>query len=82
MPSCAHLHACCQQSHSTRQAGAGALIPPWVGVCPCVQMPMPESPPWWEAFEATAEQVHRVCAVLVELYSRPKAEVRQQKRVW
>lgn len=36
---------------------------------------MPEDPAWWEAFEASTDQVHRVCAVLLELYSRPRAEV-------
>ncbi|GAB4814067.1 hypothetical protein N2152v2_001113 [Parachlorella kessleri] len=39
-----------------------------------LKMPMPENPPWWEVFEATQEQVHGVCAALLELYSRPKAE--------
>lgn len=44
-----------------------------------LQVPMPESPPWWEAFEATQEQVHRVAATLLELYSRPKAQVRSAR---
>lgn len=39
-----------------------------------LKLPMPESPPWWEAFEATEHQVHCVCAILLDLYSRPRAE--------
>lgn len=41
-----------------------------------LQVPMPENPPWWEAFQVSQQQVHSVVATLLELYSRPRAEVR------
>lgn len=38
------------------------------------QVPLPENPPWWEAFDAKKEGIDEVCRVLAHLYSLPKAQ--------
>lgn len=38
------------------------------------QVPLPESPPWWKAFDADKSGIDEVCTVLAHLYSLPKAQ--------
>ncbi|KAL8140386.1 hypothetical protein V2J09_006407 [Rumex salicifolius] len=38
------------------------------------QVPLPENPPWWKAFDADKSGIDEVCRVLAHLYSRPKAK--------
>ncbi|GMH28538.1 hypothetical protein Nepgr_030381 [Nepenthes gracilis] len=38
------------------------------------QVPLPEDPPWWKAFDAEKSAIDEVCRVLAHLYSRPKAK--------
>ncbi|KAL5566182.1 hypothetical protein UlMin_029346 [Ulmus minor] len=38
------------------------------------QVPLPESPPWWKAFDADKSGIDEVCRVLAHLYSLPKAQ--------
>ncbi|KAG6735650.1 hypothetical protein POTOM_061706 [Populus tomentosa] len=38
------------------------------------QVPLPESPPWWKAFDAEKSGIDEVCRVLAHLYSLPKAQ--------
>lgn len=38
------------------------------------QVPLPENPPWWKAFDADKDGIDEVCRVLAHLYSLPKAE--------
>ncbi|KAL0795558.1 hypothetical protein Bca101_066935 [Brassica carinata] len=38
------------------------------------QVPLPESPPWWKAFDADKSGINQVCKVLAHLYSLPKAQ--------
>lgn len=38
------------------------------------QVPLPEDPPWWEAFDAEKKGIDEVCRVLAHLYSIPKAQ--------
>jgi hypothetical protein len=35
------------------------------------RLPMPTNPPWWEVFEAEAEEIEAVCAWLAYLYAQP-----------
>ncbi|KAK2633886.1 hypothetical protein Ddye_028678 [Dipteronia dyeriana] len=37
------------------------------------QVPLPENPPWWKAFDADKSGIDEVCRVLAHLYSLPKA---------
>ncbi|XP_019452240.1 PREDICTED: cyclin-L1-1 isoform X2 [Lupinus angustifolius] len=37
------------------------------------QVPLPENPPWWKAFDAEKSGIDEVCRVLAHLYSLPKA---------
>ncbi|KAI3970600.1 hypothetical protein MKX01_024247 [Papaver californicum] len=37
------------------------------------QVPLPENPPWWKAFDAEKSGIDEVCRVLAHLYSMPKA---------
>ncbi|XP_042513668.1 cyclin-L1-1-like [Macadamia integrifolia] len=37
------------------------------------QVPLPEDPPWWKAFDAEKSGIDEVCRVLAHLYSLPKA---------
>ncbi|KAL6558597.1 Cyclin-L1-1 [Orobanche minor] len=37
------------------------------------QVPLPENPPWWKAFDADKSEVDEVCRVLAHLYTLPKA---------
>ncbi|CAM8898432.1 unnamed protein product [Rhodiola kirilowii] len=37
------------------------------------QVPLPENPPWWKAFDAEKHQIDEVCRVLAHLYHCPKA---------
>ncbi|KAK6915511.1 Cyclin, N-terminal [Dillenia turbinata] len=38
------------------------------------QVPLPENPPWWKAFDAEKSGIDEVCQVLAYLYSLPKAK--------
>uniref|UniRef100_A0A5B6Z4U3 Cyclin-L1-1 n=1 Tax=Davidia involucrata TaxID=16924 RepID=A0A5B6Z4U3_DAVIN len=38
------------------------------------QVPLPENPPWWKAFDAEKSGIDEVCRVLGHLYSLPKAQ--------
>ncbi|TYI97493.1 hypothetical protein E1A91_D01G147300v1 [Gossypium mustelinum] len=38
------------------------------------QVPLPENPPWWKAFDADKSGIDEVCRVLARLYSLPKAQ--------
>ncbi|XP_006294176.2 cyclin-L1-1 [Capsella rubella] len=38
------------------------------------QVPLPENPPWWKAFDADKSSIDEVCRVLAHLYSLPKAQ--------
>ncbi|KAK2372112.1 Cyclin-L1-1 [Trifolium repens] len=38
------------------------------------QVPLPENPPWWKAFDAEKSGIDEVCRVLAHLYSLPKAQ--------
>lgn len=38
------------------------------------QVPLPENPPWWLAFDADHSGIEEVCKVLAHLYSLPKAQ--------
>lgn len=38
------------------------------------QVPLPDNPPWWKAFDADKSGIDEVCRVLAHLYSRPKAK--------
>nr|QYW07134.1 cyclin L1-1 [Dimocarpus longan] len=38
------------------------------------QVPLPENPPWWKAFDADKSGIDEVCRVLAHLYSLPKAQ--------
>lgn len=38
------------------------------------QIPLPENPPWWKAFDAEKSGIDEVCTVLAHLYSLPKAK--------
>ncbi|GFY94833.1 arginine-rich cyclin 1 [Actinidia rufa] len=38
------------------------------------QVPLPENPPWWKAFDADIAGIDEVCKVLAHLYSLPKAQ--------
>ncbi|XP_027186311.1 cyclin-L1-1-like isoform X2 [Cicer arietinum] len=38
------------------------------------QVPLPENPPWWKAFDAEKSSIDEVCRVLAHLYSLPKAQ--------
>ncbi|KAM7489449.1 hypothetical protein LguiB_026933 [Lonicera macranthoides] len=37
-------------------------------------VPLPENPPWWKAFDADKSEIDEVCKVLAHLYSLPKAQ--------
>ncbi|KAF8401573.1 hypothetical protein HHK36_012517 [Tetracentron sinense] len=38
------------------------------------QVPLPENPPWWKAFDAEKSGIDEVCRVLAHLYGLPKAQ--------
>ncbi|TYH87957.1 hypothetical protein ES332_D01G154200v1 [Gossypium tomentosum] len=38
------------------------------------QVPLPENPPWWKAFDADKSGIDEVCRVLARLYRLPKAQ--------
>ncbi|KAJ8765889.1 hypothetical protein K2173_020405 [Erythroxylum novogranatense] len=38
------------------------------------QVPLPENPPWWRAFDAEKSGIDEVCRVLAHLYNLPKAQ--------
>lgn len=38
------------------------------------QIPLPESPPWWQVFDADQKGIEEVCRVLAHLYTLPKAQ--------
>ncbi|XP_059432303.1 cyclin-L1-1 [Corylus avellana] len=38
------------------------------------QVPLPENPPWWKAFDAEKSGIDEVCRVLAHLYSLSKAQ--------
>ncbi|GER34361.1 cyclin-L2 [Striga asiatica] len=38
------------------------------------QVPLPENPPWWKAFDADKSGIDEVCRVLAKLYALPKAQ--------
>lgn len=38
------------------------------------QVPLPENPPWWKAFDADKAGIDEVCRVLAHLYNLPKAQ--------
>ncbi|KAJ4967772.1 hypothetical protein NE237_014473 [Protea cynaroides] len=38
------------------------------------QVPLPENPPWWKAFDAEKSGIDEVCRVLAHLYSLPRAQ--------
>ncbi|XP_042518536.1 cyclin-L1-1-like, partial [Macadamia integrifolia] len=38
------------------------------------QVPLPENPPWWKAFDTDKSGIDEVCRVLAHLYSIPKAQ--------
>lgn len=38
------------------------------------QVPLPENPPWWKAFDADKSGIDEVCRVLAHLYSLPRAK--------
>ncbi|XP_022860517.1 cyclin-L1-1-like isoform X2 [Olea europaea var. sylvestris] len=38
------------------------------------QVPLPENPPWWKAFDADKSGIDEVCRVLAHLYALPKAQ--------
>lgn len=38
------------------------------------EVPLPEDPPWWKAFDADKAGIDEVCRVLAHLYSLPKAQ--------
>lgn len=38
------------------------------------QVPLPENPPWWKAFDADKAGIDEVCRVLAHLYTLPKAQ--------
>ncbi|CAH8381650.1 unnamed protein product [Eruca vesicaria subsp. sativa] len=38
------------------------------------QVPLPENPPWWKAFDADKSGIDEVCRVLAHQYSLPKAQ--------
>ncbi|CAJ1976258.1 unnamed protein product [Sphenostylis stenocarpa] len=38
------------------------------------QVPLPENPPWWKAFDGEKSGIDEVCTVLAHLYSLPKAQ--------
>ncbi|QCE07383.1 cyclin T [Vigna unguiculata] len=38
------------------------------------QVPLPENPPWWKAFDGEKSGIDEVCRVLAHLYSLPKAQ--------
>lgn len=38
------------------------------------QVPLPENPPWWKAFDAEKSGIDEICRVLAHLYSLPKAK--------
>ncbi|CAN1293276.1 CYCL1-1 [Linum perenne] len=38
------------------------------------QVPLPENPPWWKAFDADKSSIDEICRVLAHLYSLPKAQ--------
>ncbi|CAA3030343.1 Cyclin-L1-1 [Olea europaea subsp. europaea] len=38
------------------------------------QVPLPEDPPWWKAFDADKSGIDEVCRVLAHLYTLPKAQ--------
>ncbi|KAF5205824.1 Cyclin-l1-1 [Thalictrum thalictroides] len=38
------------------------------------QVPLPENPPWWRAFDADKSGIDEVCRVLAHLYRLPKAQ--------
>ncbi|KAH0632415.1 hypothetical protein KY290_035838 [Solanum tuberosum] len=38
------------------------------------QVPLPENPPWWKAFDADKADIDEVCRVLAHLYSLLKAQ--------
>ncbi len=38
-----------------------------------LQVPLPENPPWWEAFKVSTSQVVEVVLAMHNLYQRPKA---------
>ncbi|XP_022932108.1 cyclin-L1-1-like isoform X5 [Cucurbita moschata] len=38
------------------------------------QVPLPENPPWWKAFDAEKLGIDEVCRVLAHLYTLPKAQ--------
>ncbi|KAF9596476.1 hypothetical protein IFM89_012181 [Coptis chinensis] len=38
------------------------------------EVPLPENPPWWKAFDADKSGIDEVCRVLAHLYSLPKAQ--------
>lgn len=38
------------------------------------QVPLPENPPWWKAFDGEKSGIDEVCKVLAHLYSLPKSQ--------
>jgi hypothetical protein len=47
---------------------------PYIPTPATLQVPMPESPPWWELFEVKEAEVFDVAAVLCHLYQQPRAQ--------
>jgi hypothetical protein len=40
--------------------------------CVCVQMKLPDSPPWWDLFGVRLKDIKRVCEAILSLYHQPK----------
>lgn len=45
----------------------------FLALLPSLQVPLPESPPWWLAFNVRTEDLAEVVLTLHELYQRPRA---------
>lgn len=50
--------------------------------CACIflaardlSIPLPEEPPWWEAFDADRSTIENICRILIHLYRRKKVKI-------
>lgn len=59
------LYACMSSSIGSSLVSAAVSL---------LQVPLPESPPWWELFGVQPELMYTVCHLMHDLYARPRAE--------
>lgn len=41
-------------------------------VCVCLQVPLPNNPPWFELFNVDEGEIREICLTILRLYARKK----------